>query len=140
VRLWIALALLWCGGCALWPPPDAAPDPTPLSKGERAALVADLIAALDRPFPPAKTTLALPADDPADVLMASLAQALREAGYGMAEADGREAVLIRLQMQALPDTGLWVRLDAGSAWQWTRLYERRGTGLAPLSGPTVRVE
>lgn len=140
-RLLLGIALLWLGGCAWLSPPSPAPGDPRLSGAARGVLIADLVAALREPFPPAKTQLLLtPGPESPAALADSLAQALREAGYGVTSAPVDGAVPLRVHLHAPTQAQLWVRLDAGPVFEWTRLYARQGSALAPLSGPTVRVE
>ena len=140
-RLITTIAILFLSGCAWLLPPPPALAPKALTEVERAALVDDLVDALRGPFPPAKTQLVLtPGEDQPDGLIRALAQGLRDTGYALAHTDAGEGVALSVQWHDPADGQLFVRLGAGPVWRWTRLYARQGSGLAALSGPTVRLE
>lgn len=97
-----------------------------LANEDRARLVADSVWYLERPLPPASTTLLMPAGD--DLLLEQLADSLRQAGYGVreagADADGSLPLLVAVT--SLED-GVLLRLD----WQQgraARFYPRAASG------------
>jgi hypothetical protein len=140
-RLWLWTWLVMLSGCAAWLPPAPQALDHPLTTAECTALVQDLVAGLPPAFAPAQTHLHVLAAASADTLAAPLAQALRDAGYGVASQAEKGAVPLRVQLHAPVEAQLLVRLDVGDTYQWTRLYKRLGQGgLDPLSGPTVRRE
>jgi type IV secretion system protein VirB9 len=98
-----------------------------------------LVAGLQQPYPPAKTQLHVLVTESAVGLADSLAQVLRDSGYGVVSGASSETVPITVYLHAPDEAQLLVRLDVGETYQWTRLYARRGPGgLEPLSGPTLR--
>ena len=140
-RLLFTLGVILLSGCAALQPPGVAPTYAPLTAAEGEALAEALTDALKLAFPPAKTHLFVaPMDPSAAPLAEAIEPFLRQAGYGLSGPDAREAVTVRVHLLEPADAELLVRLDAGWVWRWTRLYDRQGGGLKPLSGPTVRVE
>jgi hypothetical protein len=140
-RLLFTLGVVLLSGCAAFQTPAPDPGYAPLTEAEGTALAEALTEALQRAFPPAKTSLIVSPLDPVAAPLADVFEPyLRRAGYGLSGKDAREAVTVRVHLHEPAGAQLLVRLDAGLVWRWTRLYQRQGGGLEPLSGPTVRVE
>ena len=140
-RLVLCLWLLLVAGCGLWHPPVPETPFKPLDGAERTALVQALVGAINPAFPPAKTHLVVRPLDGHEALVEALTQTLREVGYGVTTETTAGAHALSWSLDEPVANQLYVQLGVGTAYQWTRLYERRGSaGLEPLSGPTVRRE
>ncbi|ETX01004.1 MAG: hypothetical protein ETSY1_09140 [Candidatus Entotheonella factor] len=112
-RIQTVLLLLLLSGCAgLTPRTPELPAP-PLLEAERTALVHDLVAGLQGPFPPAKIRLGLAQAPDSDALAQNLAQSLRQAGYGVGSADTDGTLPILLHLSDPAPNRLLVRFEVG---------------------------
>ncbi|EPN2681283.1 conjugal transfer protein TrbH [Escherichia coli] len=139
----VVLALL-VSACASTRPTMSFVAPT-VTANDASVLAKDTAAYLADPLPPAKTTVVLdpPTNSSADVMTPALTTALREAGFGVVEADRQsgpkagEGTPVRYLVSPL-ENGVLLRLQYLGT-EASRFYPRTASGALVSAGPfTVR--